>query len=117
MRLVSDINEQTERALRRILLERQSRHRVPGLYGAVARNGRPVWGEGIGSADLDAPGVAPDDDSQFLVASNSKTFTAVVIMALRDEGKLDLDDTLDTLVPETEQPGITIRQMLARRRA
>ncbi len=113
MRLVSDINEQTERALRRILLERQSRHRVPGLYGAVARNGRPVWGEGIGSADLDAPGVAPDDDSQFLVASNSKTFTAVVIMALRDEGKLDLDDTLDTLVPETEQPGITIRQMLA----
>ena len=34
-------------------------------------------------------------------------------MALRDEGRLSLDDTLDTFVPEVTQPGLTIRQCLA----
>lgn len=34
-------------------------------------------------------------------------------MALRDEGRLSLDDTLETFVPETHHHGITIRQMLA----
>lgn len=108
-----ETTEQTSRDLHRILLERQSKHRVPAIYGAVARNGRPVWGAGVGSADLERPGTPPDDDSQFLIASNSKTFTAVLVMALRDEGKLDLDDTLDTFVPESKHPGITVRQMLA----
>ncbi len=34
-------------------------------------------------------------------------------MALRDEGRLSLDDTLDTFVPEVTRPGLTIRQCLA----
>lgn len=110
---MSALREQTHKDLRRLLLERQSKHRVPAIYGAVARNGRLEWGEGIGSADLDAPGTPPDADSQFLIASNSKTFTAVVVLALRDEGRLSLDDTLDTFVPESKHTGITIRQMLA----
>ena len=41
------------------------------------------------AADLDAPDVAPDEDTQYAVASNSKTFTAVAIMALRDETEED----------------------------
>lgn len=108
-----DIREQTGRDLRRILLERQGKHRVPAIYGAVARKGATLWQEGVGSADLDSPGVPPDEDSQFLVASNSKTFTAVLVMALRDEGKLSLDDPLEKFVPESTHTGITIRQMLA----
>ena len=110
---MSEIREQTSQDLRRILRERQSKHRVPAIYGAVARKGKTVWGDGVGSADLDAPGTPPDADSQFLIASNSKTFTAVVVMALRDEGRLSLDDTLDTFVPESKHAGITIRQILA----
>lgn len=108
-----DLREQTSQELRRTLLERQSKHRVPAVYGAVARKGRTLWAEGVGSADLDDPGTPPEEDSQFLIASNSKTFTAVVVMALRDEGKLDLDDTLDALIPESKHPGITVRQMLS----
>lgn len=108
-----DFREQTSRDLRRILLERQSKHRVPAIYGAVARKGVTLWGEGVGSADLASPGIPPDEDSQFLIASNSKTFTAVVVMALRDEGKLSLDDPLEKFVPESTHAGITIRQMLA----
>ncbi|MGH3423118.1 MAG: serine hydrolase domain-containing protein [Nocardioidaceae bacterium] len=105
--------EQTQGDLRRMLLDRQSKHRVPGLYGAVVRDGSLVWGDGVGSADLDCPDVLPGEDTQFLIASISKTFTAVMVMALRDEGRLSLDDPVDRHVPDSTHHGVTIRQMLA----
>ncbi|MGI8576922.1 MAG: serine hydrolase domain-containing protein [Nocardioidaceae bacterium] len=110
---MTDITEPSQVALRRMLLTRQADDRLPGIFGGVMRAGRLVWGEGVGSADLDRPGEPPTADDQFLIASNSKTFTAVLIMALRDEGQLSLDDTLETFVPESKHAGITIRQMLA----
>ncbi len=107
------LRESSQRALRRTLLDRQSKHRVPGVFGAVVRHGKLLWSDGVGAADLDDPDTPPDDDTQHLIASISKTFTAVLVMALRDEGKLSLDDTLDVHIPETEHSGVTIRQMLS----
>lgn len=112
-RLVTEISAQTSSALSRILAERQTKGRVPGIVGAVARSGALAWSGGAGSADLSVPGVAPTADTQYLIASHSKTFTAVAIMALRDEGKLSLDDTIETFVPESKHEGITVRQMLS----
>jgi CubicO group peptidase (beta-lactamase class C family) len=105
--------EPTVRALRRIALQRQSKGRVPGLYAGVVRDGGFVWQEGIGAADVASPDVAPGEDDQFLVASNTKTFTAVLVMQLRDEGRLTLDDTLDQHLPEVTHRGVTVRQALA----
>jgi CubicO group peptidase (beta-lactamase class C family) len=48
-----------------------------------------------------------------MIGSITKTFTAVLIMALRDAGRLSLDDRLDTFLPQTRHGAITIRQMLA----
>lgn len=103
----------SQRELSRMVQQRQSEGRVPGMLGAVARHGQVVWSHGVGSADLSAPGVAATADTQFCVASNTKTFTAVLIMQLRDEGRLTLDDTVDQHMPETTHPGVTIRQLLA----
>ncbi len=111
--MADTITEQSARALHRILAERQSEHRVPGMFAAVARDGTTLWQDGLGSADLAAPGVAPTADSQFLIASISKTFTAVLVMALRDEGKLSLDDTVDQHIPQSKHGAVTIRQMLS----
>lgn len=107
------VSDHSQRALRRILLQRQSDSRVPGLYGGVARDGRLMWGAGAGSADLADPGRELTDDTQFLIASISKTFTAVLVMALRDEGKLSLDDSLAVHIPMAKHHGVTIRQMLS----
>lgn len=109
----NQLSESTTAALHRIALGRQSKHRVPGLYAGVVRAGGFVWQEGIGAADISAPDTAPGPDDQFLVASNSKTFTAVLILQLRDEGRLRLDDTLDLFIPEVAHPDVTIRSMLA----
>jgi CubicO group peptidase (beta-lactamase class C family) len=107
------LHETTTRALHRIALGRQTKHRVPGLYAGVVRGGGFVWQEGIGTVDVSAPERAPGPDDQFLIASNSKTFTAVMVMQLRDEGKLSLDDGLDRHVREVRHTGLTIRQCLA----
>jgi CubicO group peptidase (beta-lactamase class C family) len=48
-----------------------------------------------------------------MIGSITKTFTAVLIMGLRDAGRLSLDDRLDTFLPQTRHGAITIRQMLA----
>jgi CubicO group peptidase (beta-lactamase class C family) len=107
------LTEQSARALYRTVAERQSKFRVPGLFAAVSRDGQTLWQTGLGSADLASPGTAPTADSQFLIASITKTFTAVLVMALRDEGKLSLDDTVDQHLPETTHRPVTIRQMLS----
>ncbi|HET9587643.1 MAG TPA: serine hydrolase [Anaerolineales bacterium] len=53
-------------------------------------------------------------DTPSLIASVTKTFTAVVVMQLMEEGKLSLDDTVDAWFPE--QPNgdkITVRMLLS----
>ncbi|WP_068426163.1 serine hydrolase domain-containing protein [Janibacter terrae] len=106
-------SDETARALTARALTAQTDGRVPGLAAGVARRGRLEWSTGIGTVDVDRPGDAPDEDTQYPVASNSKTFTAVVTMALRDEGHLDLDDTVETHLADAAHPGVTIRQLLS----
>jgi CubicO group peptidase (beta-lactamase class C family) len=108
---MSPLLDTTTRCLRRIALGKQREGRVPGLYAAVCRGGGLAWGDGIGVADLDGDR-APGPDDQFLIGSNTKTFIAVMVMQLRDEGRLALDDLLGDHVPEVSHP-ITVRQCLA----
>ncbi len=107
------LRDDTTRALRRTTLERQRRGRVPGVVAGVVRRGDLVWHTGVGVSHVEDPDTPPGPDDQFLVASNTKTFTAVLVMRLRDAGRLSLDDTLDAFIPEVPQRGLTIRQCLA----
>ncbi len=103
----------TTAALDRIARERQRKHRVPGLFAGVVRDGGLAWSLGVGAADVDDLDTPPGPDDQFLIASNTKTFTAVLVMQLRDEGRLDLDDPLDQHLSSVTHSGVTIRSMLA----
>ncbi|MBL4582826.1 MAG: beta-lactamase family protein [Gammaproteobacteria bacterium] len=49
---------------------------------------------------------------RYHAASISKLFTAIVIMQLRDEGKLNLDDTLGVYLPEFETSKVQIQHLL-----
>ncbi|MFC7490263.1 MULTISPECIES: serine hydrolase domain-containing protein [unclassified Knoellia] len=103
---------QTIDALHRMALDKQVADRIPGLVAGVGRQGSLDWWTGIGCASADRPDDAPDADTQFAIASITKTFVAVVVMALRDEGRLALDDTVDTLLTGSAH-GVTVRQLLA----
>ena len=76
---------------------------MPGLVAAVCRGGEVLWSDRIGVADV-ADARPPGVDDQFLVASNTKTFTAVLVMQLRDEGRLALDDLLGDHLPGVAHP-------------
>jgi CubicO group peptidase (beta-lactamase class C family) len=90
----------------------QSQWHSPAVSAGVVRDGALVWSAHVGSARLE-PLSAPRDDTQYMIGSITKTFTAVLIMGLRDAGRLTLDDRLDTFLPQTRHGAITIRQMLA----
>jgi CubicO group peptidase (beta-lactamase class C family) len=103
--------EGLERRLERSLRERQA-ERLPSIAGAVIRAGETVWSGAVGLADLDS-GAEATPDTQYRVGSITKTFTAVSIMRLRDEGKLDLDDPLEQHLPGIALGAPTLRRMLS----
>src|SRR3978361_1853800 len=69
--------------------------RAPSLVAGVVRDGGLAWSAGRGDV------ADPHTDVQYRLGSISKTVTAVAVLRLRDEGRLDLDDPLDQPVPGT----------------
>lgn len=51
-------------------------------------------------------------DSQFRLASVSKQFTGMAIMKLKESGKLDYDQKVNTILPEFPYKEITVRHLL-----
>ena len=85
---------------------------VPGISAAVVTPD-DSWMGVTGKADLE-PGARVEPDTPFSIGSVTKTFVATVILQLREEGKLSLDDHLsrwETKVPNASR--ITVRQLLS----
>ena len=79
--------------LDRLLAERQA-DRLPSVAASVVRKGDIVWRNAIGSADYDEERDATPG-TQYRIGSITKTFTAVAVMQLREQGRLELEDRLD----------------------
>jgi len=99
----------TRRALARRVAAGQADGRTPSLVGAVVRDGRQVW---CGARSM-LEGHEPDSDTQYRIGSLTKTFVAVLIMRLRDEGRLDLADPLGKYLDAGQAGGATIAQLLS----
>jgi CubicO group peptidase (beta-lactamase class C family) len=97
---------------RRLFLEAQSAGRLPSLTAGVFRAGELVWSDAIGLVDVEGR-VDATVDTQYAVASITKTFTSAAVLQLRDQGKLDLDDPLSRHLPEAAHGTPTLRRMLS----
>jgi CubicO group peptidase (beta-lactamase class C family) len=87
--------------------------RMPGLSVAVT-HGDFHWERGFGFADLENHVVATAETS-YRMGSVSKPMTALAVLELMEEGKLDLDAEVQRYVeyfPRKPQP-VTVRQLLA----
>src|SRR6267378_1758689 len=71
---------------------------IPGFAIAVAVDGRIVWSEAFGYADVEAQRAATPA-TQFRIGSVSKPLTATAIAQLFETGKLDLDAPVQRYVP------------------
>ncbi|MGN5379372.1 serine hydrolase domain-containing protein [Streptomyces lasalocidi] len=104
-----DLLPATRRALLHRIAVAQAEGRAPSLVAAVVRGGRTVWHGTRTSVD----GHAPDETVQYRIGSITKTFTAVLVMRLRDEGLLGLGDPLEKHLPGTGVGEATIAELLA----
>lgn len=102
-----------ERDLLARVVTAQRSWRAPGVSVGVVRDGALVWSAHVGSARVGEQPAPAGDDTQFMIGSVTKTFTALAVMSLRDEDRLSLDDTLDAYVPGSRHARVPLRQMLA----
>jgi CubicO group peptidase (beta-lactamase class C family) len=92
---------------------------VPGAAWGIVIDGELAHWGAAGVRDI-TTNAAVDADTVFRIASMTKSFTAMCILKLRDEGRLSLDDLAERYVPElkglryptADSPRITIRHLL-----
>jgi CubicO group peptidase (beta-lactamase class C family) len=86
---------------------------TPGCALGVYREGQVLLERGYGLADLNH-GVPITPETVFDIGSSSKQFTALAVLMLAKEGKLDLQDKVSKHLPELQALGqrFTIDQML-----
>lgn len=91
----------------------------PGFVYGLIVDGKLIHTGNIGYSNLSQK-VLADSKSAFRIASMTKSFTAMAILKLRDEGKLKLDDPVYLYIPEmkgqkyltTDVAPMTIRNLL-----
>ncbi len=94
------------------------RAHFPGYAFGIMLDGELIYSGSGGYSDI-AKKIPATTKSMFRIASMSKSFTAMAILKLRDEGKLKLDDAVEQYIPEMkgqqltkDAPAITIRHLL-----
>ncbi len=78
---------------------------IAGVAVAVSIDGEIIYSEGFGFRD-EAEQLPVTPETIFGIASISKSFTAVVISQLADEGLLSIDDPVVKHLPEFELRGV-----------
>lgn len=94
-------------------------HAAPAVQIAVGRYGRLVYTHSYGRLTYDDSMPKVDKDTRFDMASLTKVIaTTTAAMMLEDEGRLDINRTVASYVPEFNAPdkaGITVRMLLTHR--
>jgi CubicO group peptidase (beta-lactamase class C family) len=91
-------------------------HRTRGFNGnvLVAKHGKVIYEKAIGWADY-LHRKPLNINSQFELASISKTMTGTAILMLMEQGKLSLNDDVKKFFPDFPYDGVTIRLLLTHR--
>jgi CubicO group peptidase (beta-lactamase class C family) len=106
-------------ALPPLMADRMRDMHAPGFTWGVIIDGALACSGALGVRDMESQASATPD-TVFRIASMTKSFTALAILALRDEGRLSLDDPVSkhipefagTVLPTRDSPAITIRHLL-----
>ena len=85
--------------IQKLIKEHAKTKNIPGIaYGIVVDNELVVSSAtGLINLEVESPATPK---SSFRIASMTKSFTAMAIMKLRDEGKLSLNDPVSNYIPE-----------------
>jgi CubicO group peptidase (beta-lactamase class C family) len=100
------------RSVDALVIRELGEQNIPGYALAVIKDGKLVVHRGYGVMNLQTQQpVTPQ--TVFGLASLTKTFTALTLLTLVDQGKVNLEDTLDMYVSDLTRPyqKLTVRQL------
>ena len=101
-----------------LVIDAMNEHTLPGAAVGIVRDGELIYAKGFGLADFkeQRPVTA---DTVFRIGSISKTFTAIGLMQLWEQGKFDLDDPVNDYLKafqiqhsDPNAPPVTFRHLL-----
>lgn len=104
---MSAVTDFTDYRLRWRVAKAQADGMVPSIVAGVVRDGTLAWAGAAGAV----PG--PLTDTQYKIGSITKTFTAVLILQLVEEGLLSLDAPASSVLGDVGYADRSIRQLLA----
>ncbi len=95
-----------------LVLKNFSDKNGPGVVFMVARQGRTVYQKAFGKANLEL-GVDMTPENVFQLGSMTKQFTAIAVLILEEQGKLNIGDPISKYVPDYPDGNkITLHQLL-----
>ena len=107
------IDTVTSRALSHRLAVEQSVRRLPSVAAGLVRRGELVWSDAVGTVDGRAEGAPVEVGTQYRIGSITKTFVAVEVLRLRDEGRLALADAVSDHLGDLPFGHVTVAQLLS----
>jgi len=100
----------TERLARldTLLSQYVDENRVAGVVALVLRDGKPVYERAVGWSDKEARR-RMNADAIFRIASQTKALTSVAALALVEEGRVGLNDSVGRFIPTFAKTTVMIR--------
>jgi len=90
----------------------RERLKIPGLSAVILKDGDVLWTQGFGYADVERR-LPATPDTLYHIASLTKTFTAILVLQLVEQGKLDLDAPVSRYVSEITDDRVRIKHLLS----
>src|SRR5215216_1622028 len=92
------------------------KHHIAGAAVSVVKDGELCFTKGYGYADLENKGPVDPERTIFRIGSVGKVFTWTAVMQLVEQGKLDLDEDINTYldfrIPDTYPQPITLKDLM-----
>jgi len=85
------------------VFEKMSKAKIPGLSVVLVKDGELIYSRGFGFRDVER-GLEATPNTIYGIGSVTKSFTALAIMQLVEEGKLNLEDPLEKYLPLKMRP-------------
>ncbi len=72
---------------------------IPGMAVGIVKEGRIIYEQYVGYSNLEHE-IKIDQDTRFNIASNAKQFTAICILKLAEQGKINVNDDFRKYLPD-----------------
>ena len=112
--LLIALSGQDAATVRNYVQQELERQKIPGISVLVKRGDDIVLREAYGKANIELD-VPATPENVYNVGSIAKTFTALTVMSLVEEGKLSIEDRVSKYVEQTPEhwKDITVRNLLS----